>query len=70
MKHTITRSLTTVALAGTLGFGAVQALAAPTPASAGRAQVCNLESCNTRCKAAHGPFAHGECWGDECLCAI
>jgi hypothetical protein len=69
MKRTLTRSLVTVALAGTLGFGAAQAVAAPAPA-ASRAQVCDPESCNTRCKAAHGPFAHGECWGDDCLCAI
>ena len=56
------------ALVGSLGFGAAGALAGP--AEAAPAAVCNPETCDRMCKARHGPFAHGECWDDQCLCAI
>lgn len=60
--------LLAAAVAGSLGFGAAEAFARPAEARA--ALRCDPDQCNTYCQARHGPFAHGECWGDECLCAI
>ena len=55
-------------VAGSLGFGAAEAFARP--ADTERAAACDPERCDRVCKAQNGPFAHGECWGDECLCAL
>ena len=53
---------------GTLAFGATGVFARPVEAEA--PPTCRPDQCNTYCQSRHGPFAHGECWGDECLCAI
>jgi hypothetical protein len=53
---------------GALGFGTAEAFArvakAPAPPS------CNPVSCQAMCEGRFGPFASGECHGDQCLCAI
>jgi hypothetical protein len=69
MKRLITRGLAAAALAGTLGFGAAQALAAPAPAGEA-ARVCNDRVCNTICEARWGPFASGRCVDGRCECAV
>ncbi|HEU0302223.1 MAG TPA: hypothetical protein VFR37_22390 [Longimicrobium sp.] len=55
-------------VAGSLGFGAAEAFARPGQAKA--PPTCDPVKCNHYCEARFGPFASGECWGDECLCAI
>ena len=54
-------------LAGALGFGAAQALAAP---GASEARACNPQGCNARCQAQFGGFAGGFCLDGQCVCAI
>jgi hypothetical protein len=69
MKRTVARGLFAAVLAGTLGFGATQVLAAPAPADAER--VCNPIACNRQCEAMFGPFASGFCTeGGMCACAV
>ena len=56
-------------VAGSLGFGAAEAFARPAEEIKAPPS-CDPVRCNNYCVNRHGPFAHGECWGDECLCAI
>ena len=70
MKRTITRGFFAAVLAGTLGFGATQALAAPAPAEGDAARACNPTGCNAWCQGRHGPFAAGFCEGGVCYCAV
>ena len=56
------------AVLGSMSFGAAGVFARPAQAEA--PPRCDPVQCNRYCEARHGPFAHGECWGDECLCAI
>lgn len=56
------------AMAGVLGFGGAQALAAPAPAAETRA-VCNAQACNRICLLIT-PFG-GTCTPDgSCVCYI
>ena len=66
--RTVRNVVFTAGVLGSLGFGAAGAFARPAQAAA--PPNCNPETCNTICEARHGPFAHGECWGDQCVCAI
>jgi hypothetical protein len=56
------------AMLAALGLGT--AAAAARPARAEAPPTCDPVRCNQVCEARHGPFAHGECWGDDCVCAI
>ena len=61
-------ALLAAATLGALSTGATAAFARPAEAEA--PPTCRPDQCNTYCVSRHGPFAHGECWGDECVCAI
>jgi hypothetical protein len=54
------------AVAGALGFGAAQVLAAPAPAAAGRAAACSWERCDAIC-VSRG-HAYGDCSTGACRC--
>lgn len=63
-----TRWTLSLALAAALGFGAAQALAAPSAADAG-AQRCDPVRCNERCQKS-GSNLIGRCLGDICQCYV
>lgn len=67
MKATLKSAAFAAVLAGTLGFGAAQAMAAP---SAAEQRACNQQACNAQCEARFGEFASGFCEGGECFCAV
>ena len=58
MKGTVKKAALALVLAGSLGFGAAQALAAP---GAAEQRACNPQGCNASCEARFGPFAAGFC---------
>ena len=65
---TVRRWVFGAAMAGALGFGGAQALAAPAPAAETRA-VCNPQACNRICLLIT-PFG-GTCTPDgSCVCYI
>jgi hypothetical protein len=66
--RTVRNGIFTAGVLGSLGFGAAGVFAPVAEASAPPS--CKPDQCNTYCVSRHGPFAHGECWGDECVCAI
>ena len=68
IARTIRDGVFTAGVLASLGFGAAGAFAPVAEASA--PPRCDPEQCNTVCEARHGPFAHGECWDDQCVCAI
>lgn len=62
--HTARRWITAAALAGALGFGGVQALAAPRePEQPG---VCNPGQCTRNCKQMG--YDGGFCFSGDCIC--
>jgi hypothetical protein len=69
MKRIIARGFSAAVVAGALGFGAAQALAAPARAG-GAEQLCIDWVCNARCEAQWGPFASGRCVDGRCQCAV
>ena len=58
------RWMTAAALAGALGFGGVQALAAPRAADP--PDTCNPGLCTVSCRAQGA--ARGDCIDDQCVC--
>ena len=66
--RTLRGGLFAAGVLATMGSGAAAVFDRPAEAQAPPS--CDPERCNRYCEARHGPFAHGECWGDECLCAI
>ena len=69
MKRILARRCLAAVLAGTLGFGAAQALASPAPARPAEA-ACIDEVCNRHCEIRFGPFASGRCLDGSCVCGI
>ncbi len=61
-------SILTAGTAGALGFGLIQAFAAPSTAQA--AAACVQAACNAACEAQWGPFAAGYCENGTCQCAV
>jgi hypothetical protein len=61
------RWLLTAALAGALGFGGAQALAAPAPVPDG-APTCRPEQCDRQCRALG--YQSGRCWNGRCTCLL
>ncbi|MBV9108123.1 MAG: hypothetical protein JO306_01800 [Gemmatimonadetes bacterium] len=62
MKRLATRwkaGLFGAAIVASLGFGAVQAFAAPQPPA--RRQACTAAECNLECGAPGGDYIHGRC---------
>ncbi|HEX8691526.1 MAG TPA: hypothetical protein VF746_03730 [Longimicrobium sp.] len=66
LNRMLRRGLAPAALVAALGFGAVQALAAPRDDAGGRA--CMPDSCNRSCinRGAEG----GSCVDGNCLCRL
>ena len=69
MARKLRDGLIAASVAGALGMGAAAAYARPAEGGGGAA-ACNPTSCNAMCEGRFGPFASGECWGEECVCAI
>jgi hypothetical protein len=65
---TIRRMLACGAVAASLGFGAAQALAAPSARVVAGERQCNQGQCSRMCKAAG--YDGGACAGGECACFI
>jgi hypothetical protein len=62
MKRTMTRGIFGAAVAAAMGFGAVQAVAAPAADAQAVNRRCTQESCETRCAPLTG-FCDGRgCW--------
>jgi hypothetical protein len=61
----LTRALTLAAALGTLGFGAAQAVAAP---SSPELRACSHGPCSRDCKARGADG--GSCVGGSCICFI
>ena len=60
MRMVARRAVLAGVVAGSLGFGAVQALARPAEAQAA-ARACTAASCDDYCKSRYGPEAIGRC---------
>lgn len=67
ISRKIRNGILSMGMAGTLGFGALQAFATPAQAEVA---ACVQSACNAACEAQWGPFAAGYCENGECMCAV
>jgi hypothetical protein len=67
ISRKIRYGILSMAMAGTLGLGAMQVFATPAQAEVA---ACVQPACNAACEAQWGPFAAGYCENGQCMCAV
>ncbi|HLL45502.1 MAG TPA: hypothetical protein VK399_02290 [Longimicrobiaceae bacterium] len=67
ISRKIRNGILSMAMAGTLGLGAMQVFATPAQAEVA---ACVQPACNAACEAQWGPFAAGYCENGQCMCAV